>query len=189
MLPHETKTEMQIRNLERNLHSAPETPRMPGRRPQDLWAGGTQGLQTRRLRVACGVWTCLPRPPGPPGAASAARADSLPPAPPSIAPAESHPGHPSLPVSPRRAAIQASPSPPLASGPPSEAPYPCCSSTGLRVLLRFETLRDSALLSLDTEPSAWYPGGPTHLAPKAWSEVPSSRKPSLVPSFHTPRPL
>lgn len=71
------------------------------------------------------------------------------------------------------AATQASPSTPLASGPPSKTPYPCFSYTGLSGLLWLQ-----ALLSLNTDHSAWCPGGPptglhpSHLAPKDWSETP-----------------
>ena len=199
LLLHEIKTEVQIRNLERNLHSAPETPRIPGRRPQDLWAGGAQGLHTRRLRAVCGVWTCLPRPPGRPGAASAARAHSLPPpAPPSIAPAESHPGHPSLPVSPRRAAIRASPSPPLASGPPSEAPYPCCFVLLLHRRESATPVRNpQGLCSPVTRHTSLglVPRGPRPLAsaPPTWLPRPGVRPllqeafpGSLIPRVHVP---
>ena len=120
------------------------------------------------------------------------------PAPPSIAPAESHPGHPSLPVSPRRAAIRASPSPPLASGPPSEAPYPCCFVLLLHRRESATPVRNpQGLCSPVTRHTSLglVPRGPRPLAsaPPTWLPRPGVRPllqeafpGSLIPRVHVP---
>ena len=130
--------------------------------------------RTCRIQCAGSVWTlllhsecavCVDMPSRSSGGSLSSQ-DGQPARPsPTCAPTEIPPGHPSLPMCPWLAAMQASPSPPLASGPPSKAPYPCFSYTGLSGLLWLQTLRDFALLSLNTDRSAWCPGGPTHWPP------------------------